>query len=220
MHVNSVSLYEAAESLEKLSNIVSNSDNLTNNFYNSQTILPVPCSETWNSVKYYLTYIRKIPENIINQLHNDSLLWSDKNKNCVFPRDLGTGAYLRGTLSGFSFKRTLGINGRPYVIPGENMKIITEAPIDAISLRYYYPKATIIATGGRIGFDKILPYLENNDIILLAHDNDKAGDSQAAAMKKNFNHAERLRPFYNFKDWNEVLQFEITNNIKVFHNTF
>jgi hypothetical protein len=90
-----------------------------------------------------------IPEYLVNKLYDQSLLWSDYKKSCLFPRDLKTGVFLRWTLPGKAFKMTTKTNGRAYVIPGDGLIIITEAPIDAISLKYYYQTATILATGGR-----------------------------------------------------------------------
>jgi hypothetical protein len=214
-YLGSVSLFEAADILEKMNN-----ENLINldikPIAHKKGLIPEPCSETWIYVKQYLTCVRKIPEPIISELYNDLLIWSDKRKNCVFPRDNNTGAFLRGTFPNKPFKMTVGLNGKPYVIPGNNITIITEAPIDAISLRYYYPNATILATGGRIGFDKIEPYLFKSIMVLLAQDNDKSGDQQADYLSK-FIHVEtkRLRPKKNYKDWNEALQAEyITTEVK------
>jgi hypothetical protein len=208
MYINSCSLTDAACILEKMLNEVSciTTDDEVNK---KKCIIPPPCESTWHFVEDYLIKKRRIPKKLLTDLYNNLLIWSDKNKNCVFPRDLNSGAYLRGTLPGNNFKMSIGINGRPYVIPGDYLIIITEAPIDAISLKYYYSKATIIATGGRIGFDKIEPYLNDAKKILLTHDNDKAGDEQANRISENIaTNTERLRPLYNFKDWNEVLQYD------------
>jgi hypothetical protein len=207
MHKGTLSLLEAAKALELLegNNNFENDTNLTN----KNIIIPEPCISTWQFVKSYLTVDRYIPSPILDKLFNDHLVWSDKNQNCVFPRDNNSGAYLRGTLPGSTFKLSLGTNGYPYKIPGDNCLIITEAPIDAISLRYFFPESTIIATGGRLGFDKIKPYLFNASKVLLAHDNDPAGDDQAARLAKSIGlKAERLKPQHNLKDWNEVLQYK------------
>jgi DNA primase len=71
-----------------------------------------------------------------------------------------------------------------------------------------------LATGGRISFDKIVPYLSSAFKVLLAHDNDKAGDEQANNIAKNVTlKTERLRPTNNLKDWNEVLKYNISKQI-------
>jgi hypothetical protein len=212
MHIQNISLYAAADKLEAIYDQKKLDTDFTNIKINNINI-PEACHRTWSFVKNYLVNIRLIPENIINQLYNKSLVWSDKNKNCVFPRDLNTGAFLRGTLSEKPFKLTIGQNGMPYIIPGDNLLIITEAPIDAISLKYYYPTSTILATGGRIGFDKIEPYLEKAFKVLLAQDNDIAGDEQAKKLATNIKlNVERLYPPNKLKDWNDVLKFDIKNN--------
>jgi hypothetical protein len=215
MHIKSVSLYEAAKILEMFSGDQTTTYN--NVLIKTQSVAPEPCTFTWNCVKSYLTNVRKIPETIINELYNNKLLWSDKRRNCVFPRDLNTGAYVRGTIPGIPFKMSIGRNGRPYLIPGDNLLIITEAPIDAVSLKHYFPNATMVATGGRIGFDKIEPYIIKAERIFLAHDNDKAGEEQATSIRKAISiNTERLLPLYNLKDWNEVLQFESKNHLNQF----
>jgi hypothetical protein len=214
MYIKGISVKESADLLYNRSELNCNNRNYTN-LISHKIILPERCSYTWLSVKMYLTKLRSIPEYLIDYLYNQSLIWSDKNRNCVFPRDLESGAYLRGTFPGIPFKMTLGRNGRPYVIPGDNLIIITEAPIDAISLKYFYNQATILATGGRIGFDKIEPYLINAYKVLLGHDNDKSGDEQALNISAKINiNCERLRPMNNCKDWNDVLKLEINNKCK------
>jgi hypothetical protein len=211
IYLSSVSLNDAAQYLESIDGLSIDNEKFKCTDFKS-TNIPAHSKGTWSFVKTYLTDVRKIPESLINIMHAKSLIWSDKNRNCVFPRDLNSGAYLRGTLPGIPFKLTIGRNGRPYVIPGDDLIIITEAPIDAISLKYYYPTATVLATGGRIGFDKIEPYLTNASKVLFAQDNDPAGEEQA----RNFNkvikiESERLLPKYNLKDWNDVLKFDFVN---------
>jgi hypothetical protein len=213
MHVMSTTLLDSAE---LLSNLKGNA-----NIQNIEKInkidsykIPNKCERTWPRVKNYLKNIRYIPENIIDKLYNDSLVWSDENNNCVFPRDLNSGAFLRGTNQRIQYKRTIGIEGRPYVIPGGNLIIITEGPIDAISLKYYFNTATMLATGGLLGFNKIKPYLHNAKKVLLAHDNDDSGDLQAKNLLSKINgKGERLRPLNNFKDWNEVLKHEFRDKL-------
>jgi hypothetical protein len=211
MYLDSLQLLEAAEKLE---NIKSDDYLFNNNIHvnNNKLDIPEACKNTWQFVKHYLSTIRLIPEFLINDLHAKSLIWSDIKRNCVFPRDLKTGAFLRGTIPSMPFKKTIGQNGCPYVIPGDNLVIITEAPIDAISLKYYNPTATILATGGHIGFDKVEPYIINAFKVLLAQDNDVAGDQQAKKFSTFINKkVERLRPSNKFKDWNDVLRFDIKN---------
>jgi 5S rRNA maturation endonuclease (ribonuclease M5) len=208
IHVKSITLLESATILSKFEKIDYNQISAISN-ENIRFCMPLKCDSTWFNIYNYLKNTRGIPEYLINDLYNKSLLWSDDHKNCVFPRDLNSGAFLRGTIPGIQFKRTIGINGRPFIIPGNNELIITEAPIDAISLKYYYKNATIMATGGRIGFDKIEIYIKNATKIFLAHDNDVSGDSQANKIAEKIEiKSERLRPLYNLKDWNEVLKHE------------
>jgi hypothetical protein len=209
MYISSVSLLDAAKSLETLSYSSINNDTFSY-AESDHCSIPQPHEPTWRFVRNYLTENRKIPADLVDFLYTSSLVWSDRNRNCVFPRDFNSGAYLRGTLSGIPFKQTIGRNGFPYVIPGDDLIIITEAPIDAISLRYYHPNATVLATGGRIGFNKINPYLAKACKVLLAQDNDKAGEEQAIIFQKAIKvKTERLLPMWNLKDWNETLKMEM-----------
>jgi hypothetical protein len=207
MYVKSINNREAAKLLNNfnpplLNNIVNDNNQIVD------YTIPDPCELTWSHVKHYLSIERKIPTMIIDDLHNKSLIWSDKNKNCVFPRNHNSGAFLRGTLVYKPFKLTIGKDGEPYIIPGNNLFIITEAPIDALSLKYYYYNATIISTGGRIGNHKILPYIANASEVYLAHDNDQSGNEQANNLYKMITcKVNRVIPPYNLKDWNEVLQY-------------
>jgi hypothetical protein len=213
MYLDSISLRDAAQLIQSICS-KENFSNHTQLLKTEKYNIPQPCISTWQFVKHYLLNIRYIPEYLINDLHSKSLLWSDEKQNCVFPRDRGTGAFLRGTLSSTTaFKQTIGQNGLPYVIPGDNLVIISEAPIDAISLKYYNPLATILATGGQIGFNKLEPYIINAYKVLLAQDNDAPGDHQAKKIASLINNkVERLRPIYNLKDWNEVLKIDMKNN--------
>jgi hypothetical protein len=217
MLVKSVTLKEAAEILSSFSASGQCYSSTLNRQFVGEILIPEPCHEYWPHVRNYLCVKRRLPKFLVDKLYDYSLIWSDCRKNCVFPRDLKTGAYLRGT-SETPFKMTIGRNGRPYVIPGfDEIICITEAPIDAITLKYYMPSATILATGGRLGFDKIEPYLSKAKKIFLAQDNDKAGDDQANQMARLIHiETERKRPLYDLKDWNAVLIHEcITQNLIV-----
>jgi 5S rRNA maturation endonuclease (ribonuclease M5) len=214
MYLSSNSLIEAAELLDKLSKQSNNSCSQVNIVNNTDLFkVPDPCFDTWISVKSYLVIERKLPDLLVDELYNRKLIWSDSRNNCVFPRDFNSGAYLRGTNATIPFKSTIGRNGMPYHIPGKDQLIITEAPIDAISLKYYYPGSRIIATGGRIGMDKIVKYLHNTNEVLLAQDNDEAGDQQAAKIGNYLKLSyKRLKPIYNLKDWNDVLIYDSIND--------
>jgi hypothetical protein len=214
MYLNSIPIMEAANILNNFNknSLFGNCHKPISTSTNNNNI-PKSCSSTWPIVKSYLINIRKIPEQLIILLYQNSLVWSDTRSNCVFPRDHDSGVYLRGTNDNNPFKQTIGSNGFPYIIPGDDVKIITEAPIDGISLKFYFPSATIISTGGRIGFDKITPYLSNASLILLAQDNDVSGDEQANRIKNSTTlNTIRLKPLYGLKDWNDVLIYDNNKN--------
>ncbi|MDR1577022.1 MAG: toprim domain-containing protein [Deltaproteobacteria bacterium] len=138
--------------------------------------IPEPCELTWDHIKNYLSFEKKIPVTIIDDLHNKSHIWSDKNLNCVFPCYYNSGAFLRGTLVSKPLKLTIGKDGEPYKISGDNIVIITEDPIDALSLKYYYNNATIISTRGKNENHKLLSYIADASEVYLTHDNNQNGN--------------------------------------------
>ena len=67
---------------------------------------PVPEQSKWQAVRKYLTRTRKLPSGLVNRLHEQGLIYADKNQNAVFIRrsideEKITGASLRGTEQDF-----------------------------------------------------------------------------------------------------------------------
>jgi hypothetical protein len=72
IYINKISILEAAKLLDNL-----NLTNITSiSVIDYKITIPEPCIDTWDIVKLYLTNIRKIPEHIINNLHQ-------KNYTCA-----------------------------------------------------------------------------------------------------------------------------------------
>ena len=166
--------------------------------------LPQPCPETWSRVRGYLTRKRKLPERLVDAAHDKGLVYSDRRGNCVFPCDKESGAFIRGTGSQ-PFKRTIGQGHLPYALKGTDTKVIvTESAIDALTLKTMLPAIAVIATGGNMPLERLKPYLDGK-AVYLAHDNDKAGEAQAARIKEHYPEAQRLVPPQG-KDWNDYQQ--------------
>ena len=174
--------------------------------------MPEPFPETWQRVRDYLCEERKLPPEVVDQAHDQGLVYSDNRANCVFARDQGTGVFKRGS-GEMPFKQTLGREGLPFVLPGTNGKVyVTEAPIDALTLKSKAPKSTILATGGHMPIERLVPYLEGKEIFL-AQDNDRPGKELARRLKERFPEAKRIVPKEG-KDWNEQLLINLGHRPK------
>lgn len=166
--------------------------------------MPEAVERTWQRARHYLCEVRKIPARIVDWAHEKGLVFSDGRANCVFARDKESGVFKRGT-GDRPFKQTLGQGGLPFVLPGADDKVfVTEAPIDALSLKAMVPESTILATGGNMPPERLKPYLEGKSVFV-AQDNDVAGDQQARCIAREVPTAQRFLPKEG-KDWNELLR--------------
>lgn len=166
--------------------------------------MPEAVERTWQRAKHYLCEVRKIPARIVDWAHEKGLVFSDGRANCVFARDKESGVFKRGT-GDRPFKQTLGQGGLPFVLPGTDDKVfVTEAPIDALSLKTMLPDSTMLATGGNMPPERLKPYLEGKSVFL-AQDNDAAGNEQARRIAREVATAQRFPPKEG-KDWNEFLR--------------
>lgn len=174
--------------------------------------MPEAVERTWERARHYLCEARKIPARIVDWAHEKGLVFSDNRGNCVFARDKGSGVFKRGT-GEQPFKQTLGQGGLPFVLPGtENKVYVTEAPIDALSLKLVAPEGSILATGGNMPVERLKPYLDGKEV-LLAQDRDAAGDEQAKRIRKLYPEAKRVLPEQG-KDWNEQVRLHFEQQAK------
>ncbi len=171
----------------------------------------------------YLNKTRGLPAELINNLIDDDLIYQDKRNNCVFPcfdkTGQAKGAILRGTLTDKTFKGRAKNSDVDYgwlLTPKEKAKkvIITEAPIDAMSLVSLYSNTSIrsnyiLALGGLFikALEKFLESCPDVDTIILAVDNDAHGSDFVNKVKSSLGLNYQIiefRPRYT-KDWNEEL---------------
>jgi hypothetical protein len=157
--------------------------------------LPTPQPATWLRARAYLVNKRRIPAELVEQLHEQGLIYADERANLVFKRDDDTGCFKRGSYdpeNGPPFKQTLGRGGKPFVLAGQRALYVTEGPIDALALKALYPESTVIATGGNCPLERLQPYFQNvTECIYLAHDNDAAGNRQAERFAAEYFEAKR-----------------------------
>jgi hypothetical protein len=157
--------------------------------------LPTPQPATWPRARAYLVNKRRIPAELVDQLHEQGLIYSDERANLVFKQDDDTGCFKRGSYdpeNGPPFKQTLGRGGKPFVLAGQRALYVTEGPIDALALKALYPESTVIATGGNCPLERLQPYFQNvTECIYLAHDNDAAGNRQAERFAAEYFEAKR-----------------------------
>ncbi|KJH69536.1 MobV family relaxase [Aliterella atlantica] len=187
-------------------------------------IPPTPNADKWQQVKTYLTRERRLPSSLVDQLHQQGLVYADDNQNAVFTRrDLDgqtiTGATLRGTAGAdntfkglvqgskrskgwFHFQKG-GQSSDPIV-----RAVLVESPIDAMSFavldRTDSRKTIYISTDGAgqvpLEFLQQLP----NKSVIVAYDNDTSGNLMTLNVMEPLPNCVRKLP--KAKDWNEELK--------------
>ena len=164
--------------------------------------MPKPFELRWPNVREYLTDTLKLPKDLIDKLHNDGLIYSDRRSNCVFVRDQDSGVFKVGTGS-TPFIQTLGKDGGPLVIPGtDNKAFITDSPLEALALKAMHPDSTIMATGEFIPTDKLNPYLGGHEITVAMKKTSNA-NIMARYILDAIPKAEYAPP-KDGRDWNEA----------------
>lgn len=179
--------------------------------------LPDPAPLNWMRVRRYLVEERALPDELVDWAHQLGLLYADDRANAVFVRD-GGGCFKRGSYDPKgkpAFKQTLGRDAGAFVLPGNADKVIVcEGAIDALSLKAISPEATVLATGGNCPVERIAGALASAKRVILAHDADASGETQAARLR-GFCEArgvevERHAPKRGTKDWNDALRLKPT----------
>ncbi|MGB5709597.1 MAG: MobV family relaxase, partial [Waterburya sp.] len=175
----------------------------------------------WQFVKKYLTQQRKLPSRLIDQLHEQGLIYADAKQNAVFVRrsldqEKITGATLRGTAGANNTfkglaKGTRRSEGWFYFEQGEQSVdsikrvVLVESPIDAMSLavmeRTDSKKTLYLSTDGAGQLP--LEFLQEMKEVAIAYDNDDAGELMAQRVKSQLPEAVRKTP--KAVDWNQDL---------------
>ena len=179
--------------------------------------LPIADDSKWLSVRQYLVEKRKLPAALVDELHSQGKVYADAKQNSVFLRqDIDgniTGASLRGTYQGSSFKGLATGSKREdgwfsfFQGEGELKRIVlVESAIDALSaasLASQPEKAMFISTDGAGSLP--IAWLQQQGVeIIAAHDSDRAGEEMAWRLAAEIGVVTRAVPTYG-KDWNEQL---------------
>ena len=182
---------------------------------------PVPEPDKWQRVKQYLTRNRKLPSGLVDRLHEQGLIYADKNQNAVFIRraldeSKITGASLRGTVGEDNTFKGLAKGSKRkkgwfYFDKGEQSNdpvrrvVLVESPIDAMSLavleRTDSKKTLYLSTDGAGGIPT--EYLKEVGEIVIAFDRDRAGREMAQRVQSRLPFAVRKIP--KAIDWNQDL---------------
>ena len=169
---------------------------------------PKPFEYSWPKVREFLIERMKLPSVLVDQMHDDGLIFSDRRYNCVFRRDGDSGLFKIGT-GDRPFSQSLGKDGNPFVIPGSDNKVyITDSPLEAISLKLMRPDSAVLATGGFMQADKLKPYLDQKETIL-ALGQTEIGKEMALYLSEHLPKAKQIQPNQG-RSWNEcrLLQIE------------
>ena len=109
---------------------------------------PAPSPQNWSKVRNYLTNIRKLAGDLIDELHKAGGVYADKFANAVFVFGGGRGVSLQSTADAFHCVR--GETADFSVGDGTEEEIaFTESCINAISLRQLGFQGEIVATSGQ-----------------------------------------------------------------------
>jgi hypothetical protein len=187
-----------------------------------QTIVLPERADNYKRVIAYLTRTRGIPNQLVQEMIKQKLLYQDTKGNAVFVcRDENgeaKGAIIRGTLTGQSFKQRVGSGLYPFVVlPSEEEKhtlTVTEAPIESLSLMTLHPesKRTIHVALGGLHFEeaveRLLTVYPEVRRLVLALNRDLPGIQAANRFLKRFGLKMEVvgyLPQAHVNDWNEQL---------------
>lgn len=183
-------------------------------------IPPEVAEDNWQDVRAYLMNSRRLPAQLVEQLHQEGLVYADAQRNAVFLRRSFegeiTGASLRGTTGQNNTFKGLASGTRRsqgwfHVVAGGREQdpiqraVLTESAIDALSYQTLYPpeeKTLYLSTDGA-GYVP-LEQLQQVPQITLALDQDQAGEERVERLMQDLSEAKRHAP--TNKDWNEDLK--------------
>ena len=186
-----------------------------------QFIAPEPNQDHWPAIRDYLTQTRKLPEQQIQHLHDQGLIYADEHQNAVFLRrsfeGTTTGASLRGTAGKNNQFKGLAAGTRRsqgwfYIESGHEgpiqRAVLCESAIDCLSYQTLYPpeeKTIYLSTDGAgyVPTEQLQQYPK----ITLALDNDAAGQQMAQKLKRDLPQVKIQAP--ENKDWNQDLKFAV-----------
>lgn len=183
-------------------------------------VAPKSCPQYRPRLSEFLTRSRCLPASIVTHVMNLGLVYPDSRRNAVFlchsPGGDVTGAELRGTgttpFKGMApgSRRGVGFFTLPSTAPTE--VVVVESALDALAYQALFPApaACIVSTAGVMPECPALLQLAEKlgvEDIVIAYDNDAAGDAASERLLKSLAGAERAvrRSLPRLKDWNDIL---------------
>jgi 5S rRNA maturation endonuclease (ribonuclease M5) len=180
--------------------------------------------DKWQQVRRYLTRERRLPSSLVDQLHQQRLIYADSKQNAVFIRrslddETITGATLRGTAGADNTFKGLALGSKRsagwfhFQQGGQSgdpiqRAVLVESPIDAMSFavldRTQSRKTIYLSTDGAgqlpVEFLRTLPAKS----VIVAYDNDQSGDLMALHVMEQLPNSVRKQS--KAIDWNEELK--------------
>ncbi len=193
--------------------------------------LPASNETTWEQVRQYLTQTRGLPANWVDKLHHQGLVYADDRANAVFLRQTfnntptwdrleTTGAALRGTAGDFKglAPGSSKDNGWFWLGVGKGevgRVVVTEAPIDAISLSILEKallrqgRTIYLSTDskGTVPIQALQAVVDRGGSVVAAFDNDVDGRRLTQKLGTSVANVTSTTPTQG-KDWNaQLLRF-------------
>jgi DNA polymerase family A/Toprim-like/Protein of unknown function (DUF3991) len=190
--------------------------------------LPLPNDANWEHVRKYLTQTRALATNWVDKLHHQGLVYADDRANVVFLRQTfdnprtwerqeTTGATLRGTTGDFKglAPGSSKDNGWFWLGVGKGdvgRVVVTEAPIDAISLAILEKglpqqgRTIYLSTDGKgaIPVQALQAVVDRGGSMVAAFDNDADGQRLTQKLSEAIADVTIITPIPD-KDWNAQL---------------
>lgn len=190
--------------------------------------LPLPNETNWEPVRKYLTQTRGLATNWVDKLHHQGLVYADDRANVVFLRQTfdnprtwerqeTTGATLRGTTGDFKglAPGSSKDNGWFWLGVGKGdvgRVVVTEAPIDAVSLAIlekglpHEGRTIYLSTDGRgaMPMQALQAVVDRGGNVVAAFDNDADGQRLTQKLSTAIANVTPMTPATD-KDWNAQL---------------
>lgn len=170
--------------------------------------MPQKDESRWEHVRAWLTQVRKLPGKLVDLMYVKGSIYANRFAGCVFKRDR-EGYAIRG-IGRSTFKQTAGkaLACGGFSVPGSGDVWVVEGPIDALSVKAICPDAHVLALLGTSGLpaDQVPHEIPTGRRVVLALDNDNAGEARVAVLEKALKGWDVVREKPVRKDWNADLQ--------------
>lgn len=214
MHVARLSFMAACTYLDSASGELSTATRTvsTKTHPTRTTKPPTPNKSNLSAVLDYLTDQRGLNTNLIRWCIENSLIYADSRRNCVFMYG-ANGAELRGT-GAVQWRSVYGTIDQGFILPARNAVgvAVLESAIDALSYRQLHQGIITVSIAGngnhRVINQAVSIAKAKNLPVLSAFDNDSGGDV-ADKILSGYAQAESVEIFQDRpkeKDWNDMIR--------------